>query len=173
MSGIVEAWCGPKPHVGGCDGDYTYTVPNQLTVAYTVSYLKRDGYLEKSTSGTVVNQSGSGGTYTPAADTSLYDALGQRIAVQQTEQLPGGTTSALARVFGYDGDNQILGRTDGTVDASTGAFTALAGATTANPDALAPQHYVKAAAMTDEYLAAAGPPCGPGQKGVWRDLGTA
>ena len=95
--------------------------------------------------------------------------------MQQTAQLPGGTTSALARVFGYDGDNQILGRTDGTVS-GTGAsatFTALSGSTATNPDALAPQHYVKVAAMTDEYLAAAGPPCGSGQKDVWRDLGTA
>ena len=149
--GIIDAWCGPKPHAGGCDGDYTYTVPNQLTVAYTVSYLKRDGYLERST---------SNGCYTPASDTSIYDALGQRIAVQQTEQLPGGTTSALARVFGYDGDNQILGRTDGTVSGtgSSATFAALAGGTTANPDAEAPPRYVKVAAMTDEYLAAEGRP---------------
>ena len=92
--------------------------------------------------------------------TSIYDALGQRIAVQQTEQLPGGTTSALARVFGYDGDNQILGRTDGTVSGtgSSATFAALAGGTTANPDAEAPPRYVKVAALTDEYLAAEGRP---------------
>ena len=76
--------------------------------------------------------------------------------MQQTAQLPGGTTSALARVFGYDGDNQILGRTDGTVDASTGAFTALSGATTANPDALAPQHYVYAEGHPVATLSEAG-----------------
>ena len=110
--------------------------------------------------------------YAPATDTSLYDTLGQRVAVQQTEQ-PGTTVSSTTRVYSYDGGGQILGRTDGTVDASTGAFTTLAGATTANPDAEVPPRYVKVAAMTDEYLAAAGPPCGSGQKDVWRDLGTA
>ena len=96
--------------------------------------------------------------------------------MQQTEQLSSGTVSSTTRVYScYDGGGQILGRTDGTVSGtgSSATFTALAGGTTANPDALAPQHYVKVAAMTDEYLAAAGPPCGPGQKGDRRDLGTA
>ena len=68
--------------------------------------------------------------------------------MQQTEQLSSGT-------------------------GSSAAFTAFAGGTTVNPDAEAPPRYVKVAAMTDEYLAAAGPPCGPGRKDVWRDLGTA
>ena len=77
--------------------------------------------------------------------------------MQQTEQLPGGTTSALARVFSYDGDNQILGRTDGTVDPTTQAFTALSGATPANPDALAPQHYVYAEGHAVATLSEAGP----------------
>ena len=149
---------------------YSYTVPNQFTATYTVSYLKRDGYLEQATAG-----SSSTTGYTPATDTSLYDTLGQRVAVQQTEQLSSGTVSSTTRVYSYDGGGQILGRTDGTVSGtgSSATFTALAGGTTANPDALAPQHYVKVAAMTDEYSAAAGPPCGPGQKGDWRDLGTA
>ena len=95
--------------------------------------------------------------------------------MQQTEQLSSGTVSSTTRVYSYDGGGQILGRTDGAVSGtgSSATFTPLAGATTANPDALAPQHYVKVAAMTDEYLAAAGPPCGSGQKDVWRDLGTA
>ncbi|MHB8387860.1 lipase family protein, partial [Metallibacterium sp.] len=77
---------------------------------------------------------------------SLYDTLGQRIAVQQTEQLSSGTVSATTRVYSYDGGGQILGRTDGTVSGtgSSATFTALAGATTANPDALAPQHDVYA-----------------------------
>ena len=120
---------------------YSYTVPNQFTATYTVSYLKRDGYLEQATAG-----SSSTTGYTPATDTSLYDTLGQRIAVQQTEQLSSGTVSSTTRVYSYDGDGQILGRTDGTVSGSgsSATFTALAGATTANPDALAPQHYVYA-----------------------------
>ena len=120
---------------------YSYTVPNQFTATYTVSYLKRDGYLEQATAG-----SSSTTGYTPATDTSLYDTLGQRVAVQQTEQLPSGTVSATTRVYSYDGDGQILGRTDGTVSGTGGSatFTALAGGTTANPDALAPQHYVYA-----------------------------
>jgi hypothetical protein len=95
--------------------------------------------------------------------------------VQQTEQLSSGTVSSTTRVYSYDGGGQILGRTDGTVSGTgvSATFTALSGSTATNPDALAPQHYVKVAAMTDEYLAAAGPPCGSGQKDVWRDLGTA
>ena len=120
---------------------YSYTVPNQFTATYTVSYLKRDGYLEQATNG-----SSSTTGYTPATDTSLYDTLGQRVAVQQTEQLSSGTVSSTTRVYSYDGEGQILGRTDGTVSGtgSSATFTALAGGTTANPDALAPQHYVYA-----------------------------
>ncbi|MHB1897830.1 MAG: hypothetical protein ACYCOY_14505, partial [Metallibacterium sp.] len=30
---------------------YSYAVPNQFTATYTVSYLKRDGYLEQATAG--------------------------------------------------------------------------------------------------------------------------
>ena len=80
--------------------------------------------------------------------------------MQQTEQLSSGTVSSTTRVYSYDGGGQILGRTDGTVSGtgSSATFTALAGGTTANPDALAPQHYVKVAAMTDECSAAAGRP---------------
>jgi hypothetical protein len=52
--------------------------------------------------------------YAPATDTLIYDALGQRVAVQQTEQL-GTTVSSTTRVFSYDGDGQILSRRDGTV----------------------------------------------------------
>ena len=66
--------------------------------------------------------------------------------MQQTEQLSSGTVSSTTRVYSYDGGGQILGRTDGTVSGtgSSATFTALAGGTTANPDALAPQHYVYA-----------------------------
>ena len=96
--------------------------------------------------------------YAPATDTSIYDALGQRIAVQQTEQLPGGTVSSTTRVFSYDGDGQILSRTDGTVSGTgtSATFTALSGATTANPDALAPQHYVYAEGHSIAGLSEAG-----------------
>ncbi len=81
--------------------------------------------------------------------------LGQRIAVQQTEQL-GTTVSSTTRVFSYDGGGQILSRTDGTVDPTTQAFTALSGATTANPDAMAPQHYVYAEGQSVASLSEAG-----------------
>ena len=91
--------------------------------------------------------------YAPATDTSIYDALGQRIAVQQTEQL-GTTVSSTTRVFSYDGDGQILSRRDGTV--SGGVFTALSGSTTANPDAMAPQHYVYAEGHSVASLSEAG-----------------
>ncbi len=91
--------------------------------------------------------------YAPATDTSIYDALGQRVAVQQTEQL-GTTVSSTTRVFSYDGDGQILSRRDGTV--SGGVFTALSGSTTANPDAAAPQHYVYAEGHRVASLSEAG-----------------
>jgi len=77
----------------------------------------------------------------------VYNTLGQQMALQQTQQLPGGTTSAYTRVFDYDGEGEILGRTDGTLGGGT--FTALSGATTAQPDALPPQHlaYVGSASV--------------------------
>ena len=95
--------------------------------------------------------------------------------MQQTGQLRSGMVSSTARVYSYDGGGQILGRTDGTVSGTGSSATSapLAGATTANPEAAAPQHEAKVSAMTDECSAAAGPPCGPGQKGDWRDLDTA
>ena len=76
----------------------------------------------------------------------LTGSTATRVAVQQTEQLSSGTVSSTTRVYSYDGGGQILGRTDGTVSGtgSSATFTPLAGATTANPDALAPQHYVYA-----------------------------
>jgi len=58
-------------------------------------------------------------------------------------------------VFGYDGQGEILSRTDGTLSGST--FTALSGATTAQPDAQAPQHLVFVGTAQVATLGADGP----------------
>jgi len=88
---------------------------------YTVSYLKKDGYLEQSTTGTATVQG-----YIPATDTSYYDAFGQRTAVSQTSQ---GTSGAKddTRLFAYDTRGEILERRRGTVSNDT--FTAYSDST--------------------------------------------
>lgn len=84
---------------------------------YTVHYLKKDGYLEQSTTGTPTAVTPG---YVPATDTSYYDALGRRIAVEQTSQ---GNTAAVqtTRVFAYDSAGEIVQRRSGSV--SSNAFT--------------------------------------------------
>ena len=88
---------------------------------YTVSYLKKDGYLEQSTTGTATVQGSI-----PAPDTSYYDAFGQRTAVSQTSQ---GTSGAKddTRLFAYDTRGEILERRRGTVSNDT--FTAYSDST--------------------------------------------
>lgn len=89
---------------------------------YTVSYLKKDGYLEKSTSGTPTVSG-----YIPATDTSYYDAFGRRLAVAQVSQGSDGTAKPDTRVFAYDAGGEIVQRRSGTVSGST--FTPYSGGT--------------------------------------------
>jgi LysM repeat protein len=82
-----------------------------------VNYIRKDGYLEHSTTG-----SPTVAGYVPATDTSYYDAFGRRIAVSQTSQSNGGAAQNTTRVFAYDSTGEILQRRSGTVSGST--FTA-------------------------------------------------
>ncbi|MHB1059978.1 MAG: LysM peptidoglycan-binding domain-containing protein, partial [Rhodanobacter sp.] len=91
------------------------------TDTYTVSYLKKDGYLERATAG-----SSSDSNYAPATDTSYYDNLGERLAIKQHVQLASGSIADVVRAFAFDGNGQILQRRDGTVAGSS--FVAQGGA---------------------------------------------
>jgi len=90
---------------------------------YVVSYQKKDGYLEKATSG-----SSTGTDYRPATDTSYYDSLGERVSIVQHVQLSSGTLVDTVRAFAFDAGGQIVQRRDGT--SSGGTFTAQGGAGT-------------------------------------------
>ena len=96
---------------------YANPLPTGVNVgdveAFHVSYFKKDGYLEQQTAGTSTNTN-----LTPATTTSIYDALGQRVATD--EALQHVSVPDTVRVFSYDGDGQILSRRDGTV--SSGVF---------------------------------------------------
>ncbi|MDW2981789.1 putative Ig domain-containing protein [Rhodanobacter sp. KK11] len=109
--------------VGNVVGYQYYDLAAARTDTYTVNYLKKDGYLERATSG-----SSSNGNYVPATDTSYYDNLGERIAIDQHVQLPSGTVADTVRAFAFDGSGQILQRRDGTLSGS--AFVAQGGAGT-------------------------------------------
>ncbi|WP_243040851.1 LysM peptidoglycan-binding domain-containing protein [Dyella sedimenti] len=83
---------------------------------YTVNYLKKDGYLEQSTTGTPTVSG-----YVAATDTSYYDAFGRRLAVAQSSQLSTGTAQNTASVFAYDAAGEIVQRRVGST--SNGTFT--------------------------------------------------
>lgn len=83
--------------------------------AYTVSYIKKDDYLEKATAG--VNITGTANVR-PTTDQSVYDNRGNRIAIAQQVQYQDGAVADVVRVFAYDGNGQIITRRDGTADGS-------------------------------------------------------
>jgi YD repeat-containing protein len=99
---------------------YSYNQPAvpQASTAYganyTVNYIKKDGYLEQSTTGTPTVSG-----YVPATDTSYYDAFGNRIAVSQTSQSNAGAPQNVTRVFAYNASGEILERRTGAVSGST------------------------------------------------------
>jgi large repetitive protein len=108
--------------------DYSYYQPTvvQGTTAfgatYHVNYLKKDGYLEQSTTGTPTVSG-----YVPATDTSCYDAFGRRLAISQTSQANSGAAQNTTRVFADDASGEIVQRRSGTVSGST--FTPYGGST--------------------------------------------
>jgi len=84
-------------------------------ISYSNTYLKRDGYLEETTTG-------SGTGFTTTTDTSLYDAFGRRIAIDTHS---AGQTTDQVRVFAYDAEGEILQRRDGSATNDT-TFTVTA-----------------------------------------------
>ncbi|WP_221437774.1 putative Ig domain-containing protein [Rhodanobacter sp. A1T4] len=81
---------------------------------YTVSYLKKDGYLQQSTAGTPTVSG-----YVPATDTTYYDAFGRTIAVAQTSQSNSGAAQNTTRAYAYDTAGQILEERSGTISGTT------------------------------------------------------
>ena len=84
---------------------------------YTVTYLKKDSYLESATSGQNVSNTPD---VRPSTDESYYNIRGERVAIAQHTQYAGGTVADTVRVFAYDGNGQIVLRRDGT--SSDGKF---------------------------------------------------
>jgi len=110
--------------------DYTYYQPAVVQASttdyganYHVNYLKKDDYLEQSTSGTPTVTG-----YVPTTDTSYYDSFGRRMAVGQSSQQPSGTQQSNARIFAFDASGEILQSRSGTVSGTT--FTPYGGSTT-------------------------------------------
>ena len=81
---------------------------------YTVNYLKKDGYLEQSTTGTATVSG-----YLPATDTSYYDDFGRRLATWQNSQAGNGTAQTQLSVFAYDAAGEIVQRRLGTGSGSS------------------------------------------------------
>jgi YD repeat-containing protein len=96
-----------RPHNRGEDPPDAF----RHTFAYT--YERRDGYLEKSVTGTSNTE-----YYRETTSTSTYDAMGRRIAVQEHTPLPEdlGEMEDRIRFFAYDAGNGILLRREGTLD---------------------------------------------------------
>jgi YD repeat-containing protein len=110
MESHVSHW-DPNTGTGGYDAEdnvlvYTYSVANGYTTTYRVNYLKQDGYLEESTTGTSDQPN-----VLKTTDTSIYDAFGRRIAIDTYSQ---GQSTHQVRAFAYDANGQILERRDGS-----------------------------------------------------------
>jgi hypothetical protein len=99
---------------------------------YTVTHLKKEGYLESATSGVNVSNLPD---VRPATDESYHNVRGERIAIAQHTQYAYGTVADTVRVFSYDGNGQIITRRDGTASGST--------IDQGSTPALKDQHYVK------------------------------
>lgn len=95
---------------------YQYRVNSQRLDQYTVTYLKKEGYLESATSGVNVTNLPD---VRPDTDESYYNVRGERIAIAQHTQYGFGTVADTVRVFAYDGNGQIISRHDGTASGST------------------------------------------------------
>lgn len=116
----------PSTGAGGYDSEgnalaYSSSVLDPNTGAwtetdYTVTYLKKDGYLEKATTG-----SGSGLVTT--TDTSYYDNFGRRIAIATQS----GSTTTDVRAFAYDANGQILAGNEGPLNSGGTGITPSSG----------------------------------------------
>lgn len=81
---------------------------------YTVSYIKKDGYLQQSTTGTPTVSG-----YVPATDTVYYDAFGRTLAVAQTSEDNSGATQNITRAYAYNTAGEILEERSGTISGTT------------------------------------------------------
>jgi len=102
------------------DGDVVaYQYRNAVTGEvdqYAVTYLRKDGYLQSTTSGENVSDTPN---VRPSTDESVYDDRGNLVALTQHTQYAGGTVADTVRVFAYDGNGEIIERQDGTADGAT------------------------------------------------------
>lgn len=95
---------------------YQYRVNSTRLDQYTVTYLKKEGYLESSTSGQNITNLVN---VRPSTDESYYNVRGERIAIAQHTQYAYGTVADTVRAFAYDGNGQIISRRDGTANGDT------------------------------------------------------
>ncbi len=95
---------------------YQYRDGNGRIDQYAVTYLRKDGYLQSTTSGENVSNTLN---VRPSSDESVYDDRGNLVALTQYTQYAGGTVADTVRVFAYDGNGEIIERRDGTADGAT------------------------------------------------------
>jgi hypothetical protein len=93
---------------------YQYRENSARLDQYTVTYLKKEGYLESATSGVNVSNLPD---VRPATDESYYNTRGERIAIAQHTQYAYGTVADTVRVFSYAGmiltsDGEVVSRLD-------------------------------------------------------------
>jgi LysM repeat protein len=101
------------------DGDvvaYQYRDASGRVDQYAVTYLRKDSYLQSTTSGLNISNTPN---VRPTTDESVYDTRGDLVALAQHTQYAGGTVADTVRVFAYDGNGQIIERRDGTADGAT------------------------------------------------------
>jgi LysM repeat protein len=108
---------GPGGSAGyDADGDvvaYQYRDANGRVDQYAVTYLRKDGYLQSTTSGQNISNTPN---VRPATDESVYDTRGNLVALAQHTQYAGGAVADAVRVFAYDGHGEIIERRDGTAN---------------------------------------------------------
>jgi YD repeat-containing protein len=90
---------------------YQYREASGRADQYTVTYIKKDTYLEATTSGQNVTNTPN---VRPTTDESFYDRRGNRVAIAQHIQYTGGAIADTVRVFAYDANGEIIERRDGT-----------------------------------------------------------
>ncbi len=95
---------------------YQYRDAGGRVDQYAVTYLRKDSYLQSTTSGQNVSNTPN---VQPSTDESVYDTRGNLVALAQHTQYAGGTVADTVRVFAYDGNGEIIERRDGTASGST------------------------------------------------------
>src|SRR6185437_8351989 len=111
---------GPNGTVGyDADGDvvaYQYRDASGRVDQYQETYLRKDGYLQSTTSGQNISNTPN---VRPSTDESVYDTRGNLIAEAQHTQYGGGVLADTVHVFAYDGNGEIIERRDGTASGTS------------------------------------------------------